>query len=113
MSAAARRRWTHLGLNALTYLILLVMMAPVLWLVASSLQTSGQLANGEYDLLDLTLASFGDMWRSIDFERYLANSLLICTGAAAVATAFASLAGYALARFRFRGDRAYGMAVIG
>jgi multiple sugar transport system permease protein len=113
VSAAARRRWANVGLNALTYLVLLVMLAPVLWLVASSLQPNGKLANGDYDLLHPTLGAFGDMWKNIDFERYLANSLVICTGAAALATAFASSAGYALARFRFRGDRAYGLAVIG
>jgi multiple sugar transport system permease protein len=113
MSAAARRRWTNRALTALTYGVLLVMMAPVFWLVASSTQTSGQLANGDYDLLSPTLQAFSDMWSSIDFERYLANSIVICTGAAALATAFASSAGYALARFRFRGDRAYGLTVIG
>jgi multiple sugar transport system permease protein len=113
MSAATRRRWTNWALNALTYGVLIVMMAPVLWLVASSMQTSGQLANGDYDLLQPTLQAFSDMWKSIDFERYLANSIVICTGAAALATAFASSAGYALARFRFRGDRAYGLTVIG
>jgi multiple sugar transport system permease protein len=113
MSAAARRRWTNLGLNALTYLVLLVMLAPVIWLVLSSLQPNGNLASGDYDLLNPTVDAFGEMWRNIDFERYLANSIIICTGAAALATAFASSAGYALARFRFRGDRAYGLTVIG
>jgi multiple sugar transport system permease protein len=113
MSAAARRRWSNLGLNALTYLVLLVMLAPVIWLVLSSLQPNGNLASGDYDLLNPTVDAFGEMWRNIDFERYLANSIIICTGAAALATAFASSAGYALARFRFRGDRAYGLTVIG
>jgi multiple sugar transport system permease protein len=113
VSAAARRRWTSVGLTTLTYLVLLLMLAPVLWLVAAALQPNGNLANGDYDLLHPTLNAFGDMWKNIDFERYLVNSLVICTGAAALATAFASSAGYALARFRFRGDRAYGLAVIG
>jgi multiple sugar transport system permease protein len=113
MSAAARRRWSRWGLNALTYTVLLVMMAPVLWLVVSSLQTNGRLATGDFDLLQPTVAAFGEMWRNIDFERYLANSILICGGAAALATALASSAGYALARFRFRGDRAFGLTVIG
>ena len=113
MNPAARRRFASVGLTTLTYLVLLVMLAPVLWLVAASLQPNGNLANGDYDLLHPTLNAFGDMWKNIDFERYLANSLVICTGAAALATAFASSAGYALARFKFRGDRAYGLAVIG
>jgi multiple sugar transport system permease protein len=113
VSAAARRRWTNWGLNALTYLVLLVMMAPVLWLVLSALQPNGRLVNGDFDLLQPTFQAFGDMWENVDFERYLANSIVICTGAALCATAFASTAGYALARYRFRGDRTYGLTVIG
>jgi multiple sugar transport system permease protein len=110
---ASRRRWVNVSLTALTYLVLLIMLAPVLWLIASSMQTRGALANGDYDLLHPTLSAFGEMWDSIDFERYLVNSIVVCTGAAALATAFASSAGYALARFRFRGARTYGLTVIG
>jgi multiple sugar transport system permease protein len=113
MSPALRRRTVNWALNALTYAVLVLMLAPVFWLVASSLQTSGQLANGDYNLLEPTFQAFSDMWRSIDFERYLANSIVICSCAALLATAFASSAGYALARFRFRGDRVYGLTVIG
>jgi multiple sugar transport system permease protein len=39
--------------------------------------------------------------------------VIICTAAAGLATAFASTAGYALARFRFRGARPFGFALIG
>ena len=113
MNPAARRRFASVGLTTLTYLVLVVMLSPVIWLVLSSTQTTGALANGDYDLLHPTLNAFSEMWSGIDFERYLANSLIICTGAAALATAFASSAGYALARFRFRGDRVYGLTVIG
>ena len=113
MSAAQRRRMTHWALNALTYTVLLVMLAPVFWMLASALQTEGQLASGTYDLLSPTFDAFSEMWQTVDFERYLANSIVICGGAALFATAFASSAGYALARFRFRGDRAYGLTVIG
>jgi multiple sugar transport system permease protein len=110
---ASRRRWVNVSLTAVTYLVLLVMMAPVLWLLASSMQTRGALATGDYDLLHPTLSAFGRMWDGIDFERYLINSIVVCSGAAALATAFASSAGYALARFRFRGSRTYGLTVIG
>jgi multiple sugar transport system permease protein len=113
VSAAQRRRLTNWGLNALTYLVLLVMLAPVFWLVVSATQTEGQLANGTYDLLSPTFDAFHDMWQTIDFERYLANSIVICTGAAVFATAFASTAGYALARYSFRGARVYGLTVLG
>jgi multiple sugar transport system permease protein len=113
LSPRARKRLINRGLDALTWLVLALMLAPIFWLVASSLQNDGQLARGSYDLLHPTFQAFKDMWRTIDFERYLVNSAIICTVAALLATAFASTAGYALARFRFRGARPFGLAVIG
>jgi multiple sugar transport system permease protein len=113
LSPRARKRLVNRGLDVLTWVVLAVMLAPVFWLVASSLQNDGQLARGSYDLLHPTFQAFKDMWKTIDFERYLVNSLIICTVAALLATAFASTAGYALARFRFRGARPFGLAVIG
>ena len=113
LSPRARKRLVDRGLDALTWVVLAVMLAPVFWLVASSLQNDGQLAQGSYDLLHPTFQAFKDMWRTIDFERYFINSAIICTVAALLATAFASTAGYALARFPFRGAKPFGLAVIG
>jgi multiple sugar transport system permease protein len=113
LSPRARKRLINRGLDALTWLVLAVMLAPVFWLVASSLQNDGQLARGSYDLLHPTFDAFKNMWKTVDFERYFVNSAIICTVAALLATAFASTAGYALARFRFRGARPFGLAVIG
>jgi multiple sugar transport system permease protein len=113
LSPRARKRLVNRGLDALTWLVLALMLAPIFWLVASSLQNDGQLARGSYDLLHPTITAFKDMWRTVDFERYFVNSAIICTVAALLATAFASTAGYALARFRFRGAKPFGLAVIG
>jgi len=106
-------RWVNRGLDVLTWLVLALMLAPIGWLIVSSLQTDGQLSTGAYDLLHPTLTAFSRMWESVDFERYLINSLIICTVAALLATAFASLAGYALARFKFRGSAALSLGVVG
>jgi multiple sugar transport system permease protein len=106
-------RLVNRGLDALTWLVLLVMLSPILWLVASSLQTDGQLSRGAYDLLSPTFEAFTRMWQTVDFERYLLNSLIICTVAALCATAFAACAGYALARFQFRGGKALSLGVVG
>ena len=108
-----RRRATNWGLNALTYLVLIVMLAPIGWLILSSLQTNGALSSGEYDVFSSTFEAFTGMWKSVDFGHYFANSLIICGAAALFATLFAASAGYALARFRFRGHRAYSLTVIG
>jgi multiple sugar transport system permease protein len=113
LTPRARKRLVNRGLDVLTWVVVAAMLAPVFWLVASSLQNDGQLAQGTYDLLHPTLQAYKDMWKTIDFERYLINSAIICTVAAMLATAFASTAGYALARFRFRGARPFGLGVIG
>ena len=113
LSPRARKRLINRGLDVLTWLVLALMLAPIFWLVASSLQNDGQLARGSYDLLHPTFQAFKDMWKTIDFERYLVNSAIICTVAALRATAFAATGGYALARFRFRGARTFGLGVIG
>jgi multiple sugar transport system permease protein len=113
LSPKARRRLVDRALDALTWLVLLVMLAPVIWLVISSLQDDRELATGAYDLLHPTFDAFTGMWSGTDFERYFVNSMIICLAAATLATAFAATAGYALARFRFRGSRPFGMAVIG
>jgi multiple sugar transport system permease protein len=108
-----RRRSVEWSLNALTYFVLVLMLAPIVWLLMSSLQTSSQLSTGTYDFTDPTLDAFRTMWSAVDFERYFRNSLIICTSAALLATAFAASAGYALARYRFRGSSVFGLSVIG
>ena len=113
LSPRTRRRLGNRALDALTWLVLAVMLAPIFWLVAASTQNKLHLATGELDLLHPTLNAFRDMWQTVDFSKYFVNSLIICTAAALAATAFASSAGYALARFRFRGAKPFGVAVIG
>ena len=78
-----------------------------------SLGDEGQLATGSYDLLHPTFKAFGQMWQRLGFAHYFVNSLIICTTASALATAFAASAGYALARYRFRGAHAFSLGVIG
>jgi multiple sugar transport system permease protein len=113
LSPRARKRLVNRSLDALTWLVLLVMLAPVFWLLISSVQDDRELSTGAYDLLHPTLRAFSDMWDTIDFERFFLNSLIICGAAALLATAFASSAGYALARFKFRGSRMLSLTVIG
>jgi multiple sugar transport system permease protein len=112
LSPRARRRILDRGLDVLTWIVVGVMLAPVVWLVLSALQTNLALSTGSYDLLHPTFKAFGQMWSRIDFAHYFVNSLVICTAAAALATAFAA-SGYALARFEFRGRRVFSLGVIG
>jgi multiple sugar transport system permease protein len=118
MSAAAwvtprrKRRLTSAFLTTLTYLILLVMLAPIFWLLVGATQTSGAISNGTYDVLHPTLHAFSAMWKSIDFAHYFVNSLIICSAAALCATMFASGAGYALARYQSKPLKTYSATVL-
>jgi multiple sugar transport system permease protein len=107
-----RRRITSALLTTLTYLILMIMLAPIFWLIVGSTQTSAAISNGTYDLLHPTLHAFSAMWKSVDFGHYLANSLIICSLSALLATGLASGAGYALARHSSRPLKAYGVSVL-
>jgi multiple sugar transport system permease protein len=113
LSRGARRRWANRGLDALTWVVLAVMLAPIFWLVLSALQTNGRLAKGQVDLLHPSFAAFADMWKGIDFAHYFVNSLVICSIASLAATTLAAFAGYALARFQFPGSRLFSLAVVG
>ena len=113
LSPRARKRMVDRSLDVLTWVVLLVMLSPFLWLLISSVQDDLELSTGAYDLLHPTLRAFSDMWDTIDFERFFLNSLIICTASALLATAFASTAGYALARYKFRGSRTFSLSVIG
>jgi multiple sugar transport system permease protein len=108
-----RRAVTKLALDALTWLVLALMLAPILYLVLASLQDNLRLSTGEFDLFHPTFEAFQRMWRRVDYTHFLMNSMVISAVAALLATAFASTAGYALARFRFRGSRPYEVSVIG
>jgi multiple sugar transport system permease protein len=108
-----RRKLTSALLTTLTYLILIVMLAPIVWLVVGATQKASALSNGDYDLLHPTFHAFSSMWDNVDFGHYFMNSLVVCTVSAVVATAFASSAGYALARYRSRATQVYSATIIG
>ncbi len=111
-SRRTRKRIGSAALTTLTWAILMLLLAPILWMLIAALQPSNALVTGEVDILDPTFDAFSRMWERVDFQRYLANSIVICVGAAGLATALASAAGYALARFRFRGSGSFSLAVI-
>ena len=86
-----------MGLNALTYFVLIVMLAPMFWLVARR-RRSRALSSGSYDLLYPSFDAFSDMWNAVDFEQVLHEQLVICTRRGAVRDGVREPAGYALAR---------------
>jgi multiple sugar transport system permease protein len=89
---------------------LLLALAPLLWMVAASLMPPGE-ANRYPPRLwpsTVTLEHYTALFTRLDLARYLLNSTLLAGAVTAISLFVNSLAGYAFAKFRFRGrDRLF------
>lgn len=109
----AAKRVQHWALNGLTAIALLLTLFPIVWMVIASLQSSTDLQTGHFSLANLRWNNYQQMWQNISFGRFFRNSLIISGATMLIASTFATLAGYALARFRFWGSTLFGMSVLG
>jgi ABC-type glycerol-3-phosphate transport system permease component len=98
--------------QSITYLLLclaaVVTLTPLVWLVAAT-------TKGPDDLFHYlffappgrtSLESFGVLFRTIPFLRHLLNSVFVSCTAVLVQLFFSSLAGFALAKYEFKGKKA-------
>jgi len=100
-----RRRPRDLLVIVPTFLILLVIVFPVLWMVFTSLRPSTALAaqlpwSQYFD--GLGFDAYVRLFSDSDFGRYIGNSLVVSVISTACTVVLASFAAYALSRFRFR-----------
>ncbi|MER5740943.1 carbohydrate ABC transporter permease [Streptomyces sp. NPDC002262] len=100
------------GGTGVRYLLLLVVLVvtvgPFLWQLSTSLKGAGESVFGYPPQLlphDPTLDHYASAARTVPVLSYAFNSLLVAVGCAVTNCLFGSLAGYALARMRFRGRR--------
>ena len=109
---------TTLRVSALvTYLLLgatsLVTLIPLLYLVCASIKTNQDFytstflpeGDGLFGVAwdRLTLANFHKLIVQMDFARHILNSTFLAAVTSVLATLFAAMGGYALAKFHFRG----------
>lgn len=81
-----------------------VMLFPLLWLLSTSLQADGDVFAVPPQLIpdSPTTKNFEYVWTSGGVQRYFANSVVVAVGTVLINVGCATLAGYALARLRFR-----------
>ncbi|KNE82282.1 sugar ABC transporter permease [Streptomyces fradiae] len=98
-------------------LIAVYMLLPVFWLVVSATKSQGDLVDSfglwfsEFHLADNLSALFAK--QDGVFLPWLLNSLLYAGAGAAVGTLLSAMAGYALAKYRFRGRELLFSVVLG
>jgi multiple sugar transport system permease protein len=97
------------GVNGLGYLLLvafgLVMIAPFLWTVGTSLKPAGEIFTYPPTLLPSHVqpSNYVDLFRTVPFVLWLRNSVIVTGGATIGAIVSSTLVGYAFARLRYPG----------
>jgi multiple sugar transport system permease protein len=101
---------TVVALTALSLLILL----PFAWMISASLRTQGDLLSHPGNLWPqhFNFANYLDIWQKIPFGRQFANTLVFASVVSIGGVLLDSMAGYALARFEFRGRQFVFIAIM-
>ncbi len=110
----ARRRAGGLALNLAGLLTFLFFAFPVYWMASSALKPDAQLRTFDVRLFPttLTLTHFRTAFHTALFWTYLRNSLIVALSTTLASVFVALLAATAVARFRFRGRRAYLLTIL-
>lgn len=120
VSRRRRRKLTNRISYLLTALVAIVFSAPILYLVIGSLKPAGQVLDGlsGLNLRNLSLHNYSGVINQFDsdstghFQNFYLTSLIVSTAVVGGGLIINSLAGYALARLRWRGRRIMLLAVI-
>nr|WP_238353197.1 carbohydrate ABC transporter permease [Kribbella solani] len=93
---------------------LVVFVGPFLYAVLSSLKQPSELNGVEKNFLPGTLytENYTNLFRTSNFPVYLVNSLVVAVVTTTLSLLIAILAGYALARFKFAGNRLLLLSVV-
>lgn len=101
-------------------LVVLFVLLPYFWMISNSFKTTFEIQTA--DVTDPgtapswiprnpTLQNYIDINKTVPMLKFLKNSLIISLGTAALSIIISVGAAYALSRFRFRGDKAYEVAI--
>jgi N,N'-diacetylchitobiose transport system permease protein len=110
-----RPRLRKLGWNALGLLVLVVMVFPVYWMVATAFKPGQQILSYTPQWIPSppTLSNFRDAINQPFFWDAVKNSLIIVTAVVALSVVLAFLASLALAKFHFYGRKAFIVLILG
>jgi ABC-type glycerol-3-phosphate transport system permease component len=82
-----------------------IALTPLVWLVAATTKGPDDLFHYTFFAPRASAVNFQELFRTVNFGRYLINSVFVACATVAVQLFFASLAGFALAKYDFRGKK--------
>ena len=93
------------GLGVATFFVVLFVLAPIYWMVATSLKTTGNVSSepAQWFPAPISGESYVTAFTQYSFAHYIINSLVVALVATFLVLAFGTLAGYALGRMPMRG----------
>lgn len=94
--------------------LLLFVLAPLYWIAVTAFKSEGQIIMRGSDLWPTpwTTEQFTNLFTTKPFGRWYFNTLLVSVASTLVALVCAAMAGYALARLRFRGAQSFTVTVL-
>ncbi len=107
----SRISWRKIAEEGGTYLllsiVLLIMMAPILWLILTSIRPFVEIASTRLILVPrrLVLENYLAVFRDYEMSAYLKNTLIVCGGVIVTNLVIGPPAAYAMSRYQFRGER--------
>ena len=108
MTTTSRIPWLKILLYLLLTLYAVITLIPFLWALSASFKPLSEIVSGESNFLphNFTLDNYKQIFLQEPlFFRWLLNSVFIAVSVTILNLLFNSMAGYALARLRFRGKR--------
>jgi len=106
--------WSKLVILLLFLVISVVFLVPIYWMVVSSFRPQGELFANMTNLVPsgLTLDNYVRLFEEQPYARWFFNSVTQSAGFAALSVALCTMAGYALAKYRFRGNNVIFFGVL-
>lgn len=107
--------WARIAIHATLILVSLVAITPFVWALLTSFKPLPEISAAPLRPIpeNPTLDNYRTLWYDHPFDRWILNSLIITVGTVFVTLLLDSLAGFALAKGRFRGRRLVYLLVIG
>jgi N,N'-diacetylchitobiose transport system permease protein len=115
VKSAVSRRSTRVALNAAGALVAFVALFPVYWMVLTSFKRNSEVRTLTPQFLPTrpTLNNYRRVFERDYFWTAMRNSALVTATVVVAALTIAFFAALAISRFRFRGRRAFVLAIIG
>ena len=109
-----KRALRKIGVYALAILLALIALMPIVYVVCSSLKPGAELFRYPPTLLpeQFTLENYRDVFERADFLLYFKNTTIVAVLSTVLTVIINTMAGYAFAKYRFKGGNAIFMFFI-